>query len=149
MDKVYVYFIQKGRGNFKIGVSKDPETRLRELQTANSGELHIIAKIVCDSRMQALDTEHYLHTKLAPFRLKGEWFKRGALFMFKYRAILFPHRFSSGGYNIDCIAPQLPLDKARKIIKFRPKMLGIKWKRFNHIQREYSGKLAPIQPVLS
>lgn len=75
--QTYVYFIQAGKGHIKIGVSKDPEARLRELQVGASGrELVLLATLPFRSREEAFEMEKYLHAELAKFRINGEWFKR-------------------------------------------------------------------------
>lgn len=96
---VYVYFIQKGYGSFKIGVSVDPEKRLSALQTANHAELFLIAKFPFSSRSEAMQVEKSLHRKFARFRLEGEWFRRGALRELKNRSTLLPKIFSGGKMN--------------------------------------------------
>jgi predicted GIY-YIG superfamily endonuclease len=75
--KTYVYFIQAGKGHIKIGVSKDPEARLKDLQVGSSGrELVVLATLPFNTRAEAFEMEKYLHTELARFRINGEWFKR-------------------------------------------------------------------------
>ena len=89
----YVYLIQKGYGSIKIGVSKDPEKRLRDLQIGNHAELFIIAKFPFNSYSEAYALESELHYKFKSFRLRGEWFKKGILRNFDHRAKLFPNIF--------------------------------------------------------
>jgi len=44
MKKDYLYFIQSDRtGMIKIGRSKDPSKRLKQLQTGNANKLKLIA----------------------------------------------------------------------------------------------------------
>lgn len=71
----YVYFIQQGRGSIKIGVSDDPERRLKELQTATSRQLRLIAKLCLPNRAAAFDLEKDLHAAYGHLRGTGEWFK--------------------------------------------------------------------------
>ena len=89
----YVYMIQKGYGSIKIGVSKDPDARLRQLQTGNHGDLFIIAKFPFKSEAEARTMENELHKKFRKFRLNGEWFKKGILREFKHKAQIFPNIF--------------------------------------------------------
>jgi hypothetical protein len=70
-----VYFIQKNSGAVKIGVSSDLESRIKTLQTGNSEQLKIIAKLPFTSRKQAYDFEKFLHKKFEKHKLSGEWFK--------------------------------------------------------------------------
>ena len=69
----YVYVIQSGSdGAIKIGISKNPEQRLSQLQTSNPKELRILyAWQVEDATM----LERHLHFVFAEYRLSGEWFK--------------------------------------------------------------------------
>jgi hypothetical protein len=54
-------------GRIKIGKSKDPETRLAQLQTGNGEPLKLIATV-------SGDYEKQFHKILAPYRVSGEWF---------------------------------------------------------------------------
>lgn len=68
----YVYFIQDGRkGAVKIGMTVDPEKRLRDLQTGNPRTLRIRHVIPGDR-----STEKALHARFEPARIRGEWFGR-------------------------------------------------------------------------
>lgn len=68
-----IYFIQDtGSHAIKIGVSTDPERRLRSLQTATASKLVLLGVVPGD-----LSTEAELHRHFADYRLRGEWF-RGA-----------------------------------------------------------------------
>lgn len=67
----YIYFIQAGvSGPVKIGVSNDPFSRLRQLQTGNVENLRILAIHPGD-----LELEKALHRYFQPHRLKNEWFE--------------------------------------------------------------------------
>ena len=66
-----IYLIQAGdNGPVKIGVSDNPEQRLRDLQTAHSETLVLLDKIDANH-----SNERNLHTRLAEHRIKGEWFR--------------------------------------------------------------------------
>lgn len=69
----YVYFISDGE-YLKIGISNNPESRLRTLQTSNARPLEIIHVIPTHSKESALSLEGQLHDRLAEHRLSGEWF---------------------------------------------------------------------------
>lgn len=57
----------------KIGLSKDPRSRLSQLQTGNAEELHLHHCIeVSQDRVKIL--ERFLHKDLGYKRMKGEWF---------------------------------------------------------------------------
>ena len=76
MTTTYVYFIQMGYSFIKIGVSRDPEGRLRNLQTGSAKPLKLIATLPFGDRNEAFIMEKFLHDKFAHLALAGEWFKR-------------------------------------------------------------------------
>lgn len=59
----------------KIGKARDPEQRLRDLQTGCPYQLKIIAKIKCRSDRHALEVERLAHKYFDRYRMRGEWFK--------------------------------------------------------------------------
>lgn len=67
----FLYFIQaKGSGRIKIGRSKNPQRRLKTLQTGNASQLKMVANL------DGLGwREKDLHNTLKKWRLKGEWFE--------------------------------------------------------------------------
>lgn len=68
----YVYFIDSGDA-IKIGISKDPEGRLKQLQSAHW------RKLIMLGAMQGFEyTEIALHKKFAEHSLAREWFARVA-----------------------------------------------------------------------
>lgn len=70
-DRRKVYLIgSKGREEVKIGISVNPEERLRGLQTSYPYKLEILA---CISGGKSKEQE--LHTKFKSYCLRGEWFK--------------------------------------------------------------------------
>jgi hypothetical protein len=71
IKKCYVYLIQAGNTNFvKIGVSFEPQRRLRDLQTSHYEELKIVA-----FKEGGKDDELRLHIKFKDSHVRGEWFK--------------------------------------------------------------------------
>ena len=67
-----IYFIKTAdRGFVKIGQARDPEARLKQLQTASPDELEIIATIPDYYG----DTEKELHARFKDDRYRGEWFR--------------------------------------------------------------------------
>ncbi len=79
-NHTYVYFItteNKGNTPIKIGVSINPELRLKELQTGNPFKLKIIKTIPCLTKEAAFALESGLHklTKATNVKMTGEWFK--------------------------------------------------------------------------
>lgn len=71
--KNYVYFISDGEF-VKIGVAKNPEKRLNDLQTANARKLSILCKIPTKSDKDAYMLEGRLHFEYSAFAKNGEWF---------------------------------------------------------------------------
>lgn len=65
-----LYVIRRGdHGPYKIGVSAQPETRLKGLQTAVAEPLTLVAKIEGNEQ-----DEKEIHERFARYRLEGEWF---------------------------------------------------------------------------
>lgn len=79
MSATYLYFIQRGFGSIKIGVSDDPDARCADLQTGNSQRLRVIAKFPMGSRTAAFALEKELHERFAHLCLSGEWFRHRVL----------------------------------------------------------------------
>lgn len=63
---------EKETNSFKIGVSKNPKSRLKELQTANPNTLFI--SLLFDTQKNAVILEKFLHKHFRKKRKKGEWF---------------------------------------------------------------------------
>lgn len=67
----YIYFIvDYDKKEVKVGYSKHPEQRLKELKTSNSGNL-ILAKIVPGTRID----EKKFHKVFCHSKIRREWFK--------------------------------------------------------------------------
>lgn len=72
----FVYVMQAGEsGPVKIGVARNPLSRLRELQTGCFARLRLIAMEDLSDRSDALALESALHKRFRPYRLHGEWFR--------------------------------------------------------------------------
>lgn len=66
-----IYFIESRRAKaIKIGLARDPEKRLRTLQTASPTKLRLIATCPGGPREEML-----MHRRFASIRLRGEWFR--------------------------------------------------------------------------
>lgn len=70
MSVVYIIGSKELPTRHKIGWAKDPEQRIRELQTGSPVPLEIIGVI----RGGTLETENELHVAFGQHRLHGEWF---------------------------------------------------------------------------
>ena len=67
-----VYFIGRGRkGPIKIGFSKDPQKRMKSLQTGSAEPLSMLGLVKGGRAIEAI-----IHRRLARNRLHGEWFER-------------------------------------------------------------------------
>lgn len=68
----FIYLIQSlEEGYYKIGISKHPQKRLKELQTGNSSELKLIETYQSDYANQI---ETALHNRYHHMNKEGEWF---------------------------------------------------------------------------
>lgn len=68
----YIYLIQSlEEGLYKIGVSKNPQNRILNLQTGNSSKLKLID--IYPSKY-AHKIEKALHNQLSHLKKEGEWF---------------------------------------------------------------------------
>lgn len=77
----YIYVMQSGdTDRCKVGVSKNPESRLRQLQTGNHRELKIVLIIGPFDESHAYRMEKHIHQVLDAnhLRILGEWFKAEA-----------------------------------------------------------------------
>lgn len=71
----YVYFIAtSGGGKYKIGYSKNPWARLKDLQVASSEQLLLVATVKTTDV-----SEKGIHAELDEYRLSGEWFSDCAI----------------------------------------------------------------------
>ena len=68
----YIYLIQSiENGYYKIGVSKHPKKRVKQLQTGNSSELKLIESYQSE---HAHKVERALQRRYAYLKKEGEWF---------------------------------------------------------------------------
>lgn len=68
----FVYLIQNEKNHLiKIGVSKNPYRRMKQLQTGNDSILRLVGIIKVED---AFRVESILHTRYANSRVSGEWF---------------------------------------------------------------------------
>lgn len=69
-ETMYVYAIKESdTSNVKIGISKDPYRRLKQLQTANSSKLELVTYVEAKDRYK---TEKYYHQLNSDSHIHGE-----------------------------------------------------------------------------
>ena len=75
--KDYIYIIGNDQGFIKVGVSKHPNKRLKQIQTGNEHKLTLLftEEFEC-KRLQLLRIESAIHKELKKVSTKctGEWF---------------------------------------------------------------------------
>lgn len=59
---------------FKIGISRNPKARLRQLRTSNYHYLHLLMADAYRNRAEALEAEVSIHRYLQRGNITGEWF---------------------------------------------------------------------------
>ena len=78
LPPMYVYAIRnKTTRRIKLGISQNPERRLKELQIGNDCELELVAFRKAENRFK---DEKALHRENAPLHVRGEWFDGGISF---------------------------------------------------------------------
>ena len=107
----YVYFIRCGinHGPIKIGVSKDPVTRLSIIQVSNYEKMFLIGCTEWPDREIAFWEENRLHKEYRRHRIRGEWFK-GNINIQKYlgKECIEKHAMDVWNYVNNPPAPQIP-----------------------------------------
>ncbi len=86
----YVYAIQDGNYNIKIGRSVNPNQRMRELQTSHASKLLMLGYTLNKLPLE----EKALHKRLKKDRLEGEWFKPTVDVMLVVKEIIYSSRRS-------------------------------------------------------
>ena len=72
LPTMYVYAIRNSHtGRIKLGISENPERRLKELQIGNDCELELLAYREAANRFK---DEKAIHNKYQHLRVRGEWF---------------------------------------------------------------------------
>lgn len=69
----FVYLISDGE-YIKIGVAKNVEARLKDLQVANAKELQLICSFPLKNEKEAFKLEKFLHSEYEAYHIRGEWF---------------------------------------------------------------------------
>lgn len=124
----YVYFIQDERGYVKIGVSWQPEERLKDLQTSNPHRLSILCCI-----KGGFEVEKKLHNFLSNTRAHGEWFHHSEKLSLLLEAIA-----QDGGLKID-LQPT-PIAET-------PTKTPIRKYTHSHPRKEFHGPPVPVKKL--
>ena len=70
---MFLYCIANNNGMVKFGFSKDPDRRVRALQTGSSDLLVLLETVPVGDR-SVREMERLLHREFAHLRSRGEWF---------------------------------------------------------------------------
>lgn len=71
----WIYFIQaKGGGPIKIGLSRNPQMRLRTIQMSHPEKL-VLRRVIPVHDGTIYRAEKQVHKMFAEYRLRGEWFR--------------------------------------------------------------------------
>ena len=73
----YVYAMQDDRGRIKIGISNNPERRVKEIQAANGGEVKLI--MVKETKNPGYQDETALQGACTKYLIHSEWFQPQAM----------------------------------------------------------------------
>ena len=69
-----VYIISEGKsGPVKVGVARNPDSRVRELQSGNPKRLYVADWWQMPDRNEAFAVERAILDEMAPYRMVGEW----------------------------------------------------------------------------
>ena len=91
----YVYIIANDKDYIKVGISKDPNKRVKQLQTGNPNKLKLLftEEFEC-KRDHLLKIEKLIHKSLSPYKedCMGEWFKIDMSKLQEIKNIIVIHR---------------------------------------------------------
>lgn len=94
--KAFVYFVSDSC-YIKIGVAKDPDARLREIQTGNPNDCDILCLIPCTTEKSAYALEKALHRVYSHRHRRGEWYDLlGYIDHMKWRDCFPPEEYGFG-----------------------------------------------------
>ena len=71
---MFLYCIADNNGSVKFGFSKDPNRRVRSLQTGSADEL-VLLETISVPEDSVRQYERLLHSEFAHLRSRGEWFR--------------------------------------------------------------------------
>ena len=77
IDVRYVYIAKDQNDNIKIGISNNPERRVKELSLGNACNLELI--YVKKADLPRYQNETLLHKKASKHQIKNEWFEQSAI----------------------------------------------------------------------
>lgn len=77
IDVKFVYAAIDPRGRVKIGISNDPEKRVKSLNIGNADELTLIYTKRAD--LPGYQSEVQIHKECSQYRIRGEWFEKEAV----------------------------------------------------------------------
>lgn len=81
VEKWHVYFIterhedKSKKSHVKVGYSKDPVKRLKQLQTGHPTKLGLDGWVTVESEEEARTMEHQIHKFFVHLQKSGEWFE--------------------------------------------------------------------------
>jgi predicted GIY-YIG superfamily endonuclease len=70
---MYVYLITNNLNQYKIGISKNPKRRIKELQTGNDSNLFIVNQYKSEKHYKKIETA--LHHTYKHCNVINEWFE--------------------------------------------------------------------------
>ena len=70
---MYIYLISNNLNQYKIGISKNPKRRIKELQTGNDSNLFIVSQYKSEKYYKKIETA--LHNTYKYCNLLNEWFE--------------------------------------------------------------------------
>lgn len=76
--EVYLYAMAAGN-EIKLGLSSQPETRKKDMQTGNAKEIELLWRLGPIDRKLAHKLEKQLHKKCKRFNVRGEWFTQACM----------------------------------------------------------------------
>lgn len=89
-QECFVYVISiDDLGLSKIGISDNPNKRLRQLSTGSPFRMRVALTISLPDREMALAVESAFHKEVGPRRLNGEWFEVEAIKACEFMAFTY------------------------------------------------------------
>ncbi len=70
---MYIYLISNNLNQYKIGISKNPKRRIKELQTGNDSNLFVVSQYKSEKYYKKIETA--LHNTYKHCNVLNEWFE--------------------------------------------------------------------------